>query len=65
MRTLEYVLKQQTRWERAYYRALRDLQALQKPRPPQPEPPALRSRRILTQTRSPLARLLDWPIGAS
>ena len=39
MRTLEYVLKQQTRWERAYFKALRELQALQKPRPPQPEPP--------------------------
>jgi Mn-containing catalase len=39
MRTLEYVLKQQTRWERAYFKALRDLQALQKPRPPQHEPP--------------------------
>jgi len=39
MRTLEYVLKQQTRWERAYFKALRDLQALQKPRPPQTEPP--------------------------
>ena len=39
MRTLEYVLKQQTRWERAYFKALRDLQALQKPRPPQSEPP--------------------------
>ena len=40
MRTLEYVLKQQTRWERAYFRALRELQALRNPRPPQPEPPA-------------------------
>ena len=39
MRTLEYVLKQQTRWERAYFKALRELQALQKPRPPQTEPP--------------------------
>jgi hypothetical protein len=38
MRTLEYVLKQQTRWERAYFKALRELQALQKSRPPQPEP---------------------------
>ena len=33
MRTLEYVLRQQTRWERAYFRALRDLQALQRARP--------------------------------
>jgi hypothetical protein len=39
VRTLEYVLKQQTRWERTYFKALRDLQALQKPRPPQNEPP--------------------------
>ena len=39
MRTLEYVLKQQSRWERAYFKALRELQAFQKPRPPQPEPP--------------------------
>jgi len=39
MRTLESVLKQQTRWERAYFKALRELQALQKPRPPQTEPP--------------------------
>jgi hypothetical protein len=39
MRTLEYVLKQQTRWERAYFKALRDLQTLQKLRPPQPEAP--------------------------
>jgi hypothetical protein len=39
MRTLEYVLKQQTRWERAYFKALRDLQALQKARPSQPQPP--------------------------
>src|SRR3984957_10635651 len=39
MRTLESVLKQQTRWERAYFKALRELQALQKPRPSQPEPP--------------------------
>ena len=39
MRTLEYALKQQTRWERAYFKALRELQALQKPRPPQNEPP--------------------------
>ena len=38
-RLLEHVLKQQSRWERAYFKALRDLQALQKPRPPQPEPP--------------------------
>jgi hypothetical protein len=39
MRTLEYVLKQQSRWERAYFKALRELQALQKPRPSQNEPP--------------------------
>src|SRR5580658_1178853 len=39
MRTLESVLKQQTRWERAYFKALRELQALQKPRPLQTEPP--------------------------
>jgi hypothetical protein len=38
-RLLEHVLKQQTRWERAYFKALRDLQSLQKPRPPQFEPP--------------------------
>src|ERR1700722_15484387 len=39
MRTLESVLKQQTRWERAYFKALRELQPLQKPRPTQAEPP--------------------------
>ena len=38
MRTLEYALKQQTRWEPAYFKVLRELQALQKARPPQPEP---------------------------
>jgi hypothetical protein len=37
-RLLDHVLRQQTRWERAYFKALRDLQSLQKPRPPQIEP---------------------------
>ena len=32
-RLLDHVLRQQTRWERAYFRALRDLQALQRARP--------------------------------
>src|SRR5580658_3855255 len=38
-RWLEHVLKQQTRWERAYFKALRDLQSLQKLRPSEPPEP--------------------------
>jgi len=67
-RLLEHVLKQQTRWERAYFRALRDLQLLQKSRPPQFEPPEPAESKMDEQSHSdpqPTQNETDAPIGDS
>jgi hypothetical protein len=61
-RLLEHVLKQQTRWERAYFKALRDLQLLQKPSPPQfqpPEPPDPPEQPLDTGSPEPASKMSE------